>query len=329
MKVSPMETIFNVLNETAIILQEELHCSYLEALAETGENLFHENIIQDELSELTQKRLMKKYEEINLESYSKEQIRKAYQLAILKGMKDSVQSNHQMTPDSIGLFMSYLINKFTEGQNTFSLLDPAIGTGNLLSTILNHIEDKEIVSNGVDIDDLLIKLAFIGANLQRQPIQLFNQDSLENLFIDAVDVVVSDLPVGYYPNDNGATKYALKADKGHSYAHHLFIEQGINYTKPGGYLFFLIPNGLFESEEAPKLHKYLSEQVIIQGVLQLPISMFKHSNAAKSILILQKKKDEIKTPKQVLIANLPTLSNQSAMEKMIDKINHWFKENKN
>ncbi|GIN86876.1 adenine-specific DNA methyltransferase [Heyndrickxia sporothermodurans] len=329
MKVSPMETIFNVLNETAIILQEELHCSYLEALAETGENLFHENIIQDELSELTQKRLMKKYEEINLESYSKEQIRKSYQLAILKGMKDSVQSNHQMTPDSIGLFMSYLINKFTEGKNTFSLLDPAIGTGNLVSTILNHIEDKEIVSNGVDIDDLLIKLAFIGANLQRQPIQLFNQDSLENLFIDAVDVVVSDLPVGYYPNDNGATKYALKADKGHSYAHHLFIEQSINYTKPGGYLFFLIPNGLFESEEAPKLHKYLSEQVIIQGVLQLPISMFKHSNSAKSILILQKKKDEIKTPKQVLIANLPTLSNQSAMEKMIDKINHWFKENKN
>lgn len=328
MNVSSMETIFTVLNETAMILAEELSCTYLEALAETGENLFHDDIVQDELSELTQKRLKKKYEEIHLESFSKEQIRKAYQLAILKGMKDSVQSNHQMTPDSIGLFISYLIEKFTDKKKSFSLIDPAVGTGNLMMTILNQIEDKEIISYGIDIDDLLIKLAYIGANLQRQPIQLFNQDSLEHLFIDPVDMVVSDLPVGYYPNDVGASKYKLKAEQGHSYAHHLFIEQSLNYTKPGGYLFFLIPNGLFESEEAPKLHKFLSEEVYIQGVLQLPQTMFKSSNAAKSILILQKKDDQIKAPKQVLIANLPTLSNQNAMESMIGKIDRWFKENK-
>ena len=57
----------------------------------------------------------------------------------------------------------------------------------------------------------------------------------------------------------------LKADKGHSYAHHLFIEQSIRYIKEGGYLFFLIPNGLFESEQAQKLHEYLKKNVYIQG----------------------------------------------------------------
>ena len=52
-------------------------------------------------------------------------------------------------------------------------------------------------------------------------------------------MVVSDLPVGYYPNDSRATEYQLKADEGHSYAHHLFIEQSIRYVKDGGYLCFL------------------------------------------------------------------------------------------
>lgn len=329
MSVAPMETVFNVFNETATILQEELSCTYLEALAETGENMFHEDILQkDELSEITIKRLQKKYDEINLDSFTNEQIRKAYQLAILKGMKDYVQSNHQMTPDTIGLVMSYLIKKFSGSMAKFSILDPAVGTGNLLTTILNQMMEHEIAAYGVDVDDLLIKLAYNGANLQKQSIHLFNQDSLEPLFIEKVDAVVSDLPVGYYPNDIGASSYKLKADEGHSYSHHLFIEQSINYTKPGGYLFFLVPNNIFESEEAPKLHQYLSEQAYIQGVLQLPQTMFKNEQSAKSILILQKKDEEIKAPKQVLLATLPSLTNQQAMEAMIEKIEKWFKENK-
>jgi site-specific DNA-methyltransferase (adenine-specific) len=328
MSVSPMETIFNVFNETADILKEELSCTYLEALAETSENFFHGDVLQTELSEVTKKRLKKKYSEVHLESFTNENIRKAFQLAILKGMKDSSQPNHQMTPDSIGLFMGYLIAKFTEKHSAVTILDPAVGTGNLIFTILNHLDGKEVNAFGVDIDELLIQLAFDGANLQKQPIQLFNQDSLEPLFIDPVDVVVSDLPVGYYPNDEGASKYTLKADSGHSYAHHLFIEQSIGHTKQGGYLFFLIPNGLFESPEAPKLHRYLKEMVDIQGVLQLPLSMFQNAGSAKSILILQKKGLGVEAPKQVLLANLPSLSNQQGMQSIIEKIDQWIAENK-
>ena len=45
---------------------------------------------------------MKKiYEGTNLSIFTVKMIRKAFQLAILKGMKESVQPNHQMTPDSI------------------------------------------------------------------------------------------------------------------------------------------------------------------------------------------------------------------------------------
>ena len=80
----------------------------MEALAETGENIFQQSILQNIESELAEKRLKKIYEELSLDKFSKENIRKAFQLAILKGMKESVQPNHQMTPDSIGMLFGYL-----------------------------------------------------------------------------------------------------------------------------------------------------------------------------------------------------------------------------
>ncbi|WP_042459701.1 class I SAM-dependent methyltransferase [Neobacillus dielmonensis] len=326
MAISSIEQLFTLFNETAQILQEELDCSFLEALSETGENIFQDTILQEELSEITEKRLKKQYESLQLDLFSKEEIRKAFQLVTLKGMKENIQPNHQMTPDSVGMLVAYLVEKFMEPQS-FRLLDPAVGTGNLLMTVLNHLQ-RDVMGIGVDIDDLLIKLAYVNANLQEQPVQLFNQDSLEPLFIDPVDAVIADLPVGYYPNDLRAADYQLKAEKGHSYAHHLFIEQSVRHTKSGGYLFLIVPNGLFESEQAGALHEFIKEKLIIQGLLQLPSNMFKNKQAAKSILILQKQGAEIKPPKQVLLVNLPSLSNRQEMDKMMIKLNQWMKENK-
>ncbi|MDF1508733.1 class I SAM-dependent methyltransferase [Robertmurraya sp. DFI.2.37] len=327
MKISPVEDLFSVINDTAVILQEELSLTFLEALAETGENIFQEAILQEEISELSRKRLKKSYESLTLARFSVEEIRKSFQLAILKGMKESVQPNHQMTPDAVGMLVGYLVNKFVT-KPSYRLFDPAIGTGNLLTTVINQQEGKAIESIGIEIDDLLIKLAYINANLQQHPIQLYNQDSLEPLFIELADAVVSDLPVGYYPNDVRAADFQLKSENGHSYAHHLFIEQSIKYTKEGGYLFFLFPNGLFESEEAPKLHEFLKEHAYIQAILQLPLTMFRHENAAKSVLILQKKGEQAKAPKQVLLVNLPSLSNGHQVEKTLQKIDQWIRENK-
>lgn len=327
LKISPVEKLFTIYNETAVILQEELSCTYLEALAETGENIFEGNVLQEGLSELSTKRLEKKYNELNLEEFTNEEIRKAYQLVILKGMKESAQPNHQMTPDSVGILIGYLVHKFNKN-DSIHILDPAVGTGNLLTAVLNNQMNNQSSAIGVDVDDLLIKLAYVNANLQKHPVQFYNQDSLEPLLVDPVDVVISDLPVGFYPNDLRAQDYQLKAKEGHSYAHHLLIEQSVNHVKPGGYLFFVVPNGLFESEEASKLGEYFKEKVIIQGFLQLPLNMFNNKTAAKSILILQKKGENVQPPKEALLVELPSLSSMNAMEKILNQIGQWITENK-
>lgn len=327
MKISPVEELFTLFNETAQTLQEEFAYTYLEALADTGENIFEGHVLQEGLSQLAEKRLEKKYQEIQIDKYTNEELRKAFQLVILKGMKESAQPNHQMTPDSVGLLIGYLVQKFNRKDSLF-ILDPAVGTGNLLTAVLNTQVGKELSAIGIDVDDLLVKLSFVNANLQKHPVQLFNQDSLEPLLVDPVDIVISDLPVGYYPNDVRAQDFELKAVEGHSYAHHLLIEKSIKHVKPGGYLFFVVPNGLFESEQAPSLGAFLKENVHIQGLFQLPLNMFKNKSSAKSILVLQKKGEDVKAPKEALLVELPSLSSMNAMENTLKQIDKWIVDNK-
>ena len=323
-----LEKLFTIIDETATWLQEELKCSYLEAVAETGENLFHGDVLQEEVSELLKKRLQKAYASVHLHEWKNEHIRKALQLAMLKGMKEYVQPHHQMTPDAVSVFIGYLVDEFTKTYFSLSLLDPAIGTGNLMTAVLNQLTNKKVRSYGVDADDLLLKLAYVNANLQQHEIQLFHQDSLKPLFIEPVDVVVCDLPIGYYPDDENAKSFRLHAKSGHSYAHYLFIEQSIRYTKEGGYVFLVIPNTLFTSDESKQLHAFIKEETFIQGLLQLPLSMFKNEKAAKSIFILQKKGAHAKAPKQALLAQLPSFSNKEAMQAMVVKLEQWLKENR-
>jgi site-specific DNA-methyltransferase (adenine-specific) len=325
-----VEQLFTVLDQTAVLLQEELQVSYLEATGFTADNLFEGQVMQEEIlhNELLRKRLEKEYKTINIDELTKEEIRKGLQLVILKGMKEATQAHHHMTPDAVSLFIGYLVNKLTEGLKELTILDPAIGTANLLTAVLNSLSDKQVKGFGVEIDDLLVKLSFINANLQQHDIEFFNQDALQDLFIDPVDLVVCDLPVGYYPNDEGAKKFELHTAEGHSYAHYLFIEQSFLYTKPGGKLVFLIPNSLFEGEYAKRLHSFIKENGVIQGILQLPLSMFKKEQHAKSILILQKQGQNVKLPKQALLAELPSFSNMKAMEGMVSRIDQWFEQEK-
>ncbi|MEG0260312.1 MAG: class I SAM-dependent methyltransferase [Lysinibacillus sp.] len=256
---------------------------------------------------------------------TKEDVRKAIQIAILKGMRKGSQPNHQMTPDTLGLLVGYFVEQFFEGRlqkGKISIIDPAVGTGNLLVTVMNLLNDK-VEASGIEVDELLIRLAAATADLTEQPVSLFRQDALQDLLTNPADAIVCDLPVGYYPNEEVALNYELCAAEGMSYAHHLFIEQSINYCKDGGYLFLLAPTNLFESEQAKQLHKYIKKNAWIQAVIQLPDSMFANKAHEKSIVILQKQGEGFKAPKEVLLAKVPNMQNKQALAMFFEKVKMW------
>lgn len=322
MEKSNVETLFVWLDELTELFQLHNDEPYLESLVDTLETLFYRETAEY-MDDILAHKVQTLLKDINLASFATGDIRKAVQLAILKGMKDTTQPHHLMTPEAVSLFISYLAEKITIKKENIRVFDPACGTGNLLTAVLGQLSRYE-AAFGSEVDATLIKLALLSANLQKKQIEFFHQDSLRPLLIDPVDLVVADLPVGYYPDDIGANNFELKAESGHSYSHHLFIEQSLKYTKEDGYLIFLIPEFLFESDQAEQLRKFLKKSAHIIGVIRLPDSAFKSRQHIKSILILQKQ-GESQAPKQPLLVNLPSFTNTIAMEDILDQMNQWFK----
>ncbi|WP_138415294.1 class I SAM-dependent methyltransferase [Aquibacillus sediminis] len=323
MEQTNIESLFQKIDDSTEMIQNKLNIPYLEGLVQCLEYVFTKEQTE-EMDDLLKQQLDNHLQDIDVEKLEKEEIRKAIQLAILKGMKSATQQQHLITPDTVALFTGYMAQKFVGDQETIRIFDPACGTANLLTAVKNQLK-QTVHAYGSDVDPTLIQLALMNANLQQAEVEFFHQDSLRSFLLEPVDMVVSDLPVGYYPDDVQASNYELKADEGHSYSHHLFIEQSLNYTKKAGYLMFVIPNFLFESDQAQRLNAFLHNHAHIVGLLQLPMTMFKSENNAKSILILQKKGENTKAPKQALMAQLPSFKNAQAMNDMLGKINQWFK----
>ncbi|TFB25046.1 class I SAM-dependent methyltransferase [Filobacillus milosensis] len=319
-----IEELFTWIDETTDIIAKQEEVPYLDALIAASELLFYRDLPED-LEEDYEQKLNNQLNKTQYNDYPLEVRRKSLQLAILKGMKGTTQQHHYITPDTVGMFIGYLVQRFIGEKKGFSLFDPACGTANLLLAVINQQEkDSSIKAYGSEVDPTLIRLAYSNTNLQEKKIEYFHQDSLKPILLDSVDVVVSDLPVGYYPDDHTAFGYELKAEEGYSYAHHLFIEQSLKYTNDGGYLFFVVPSFLFESDQKDQLQSFLKEHAHIVGLLQLPETMFKNEKMQKSIFILQKKGKDTKDPKKVLLAELPSFKDAEAMESVLQQMNSWF-----
>jgi len=329
--------LFHILDDSTKILKEALDTSYLEALIHSAENLIDEGTVYNEddvLSKEDVKQLKELYKDVELEDYDPEMIRQAMQIAILTGMKeDYVQANHQMTPDSLGSLIAYLIEIIAEPEDDIHVADLSVGTANLLLTVhhfLMESGERELTLSGIDNDDLMLSLASTNSTVQRTPINLLYQDALTNLYIPPADIMVSDLPVGYYPVEERVDDYQTQfEDKDErSYSHYLLMEQSVNYLKEGGYGFFLLPSNVFDDEKVSVLVDYLNDVGYIQGIIQLPRELFANENSRKSVFVVQKKGAGAYQMEDVLLINAPNFKDLDAMKSFLGEVSQWKQENK-
>ncbi len=329
--------LFHTLDKSSKILVDALELPYLEALIHTAENLIDGGTVYNEdnvLANETVEALETLYTDIQLEKIEPEIIRQGMQLALLRGMKeDYVQPNHQMTPDSIGSLIAYLIEIIAEPKGEIQLTDLSVGTGNLLLTIhhfLKQAPNREISLSGVDNDELMLSLASTNSTIQRTPINLLYQDALMNLLLQPADVMVSDLPIGYYPLEERLTNYQTQFEgkEEQSYSHFLLIEQAFNYLKEDGYGFFLLPSNVFDDAKVSVLINFLQEVGYVQGVIQLPREIFASEASRKSVFVVQKKGPHAKQMGDVLLSNAPDFKDFEAMKSFLGEITKWKKENK-
>ncbi|WP_114570284.1 class I SAM-dependent methyltransferase [Exiguobacterium flavidum] len=298
--MEPLEKLYKELTSQAKKVEREIEVPYLDALAQVISML----------------------DERHTDSVERDTVRKAISLAVLEGMKGA-QPNHLPTPDSVALFAGYLLGKLMKkGENR--LLELGSGTGGMLHAVLSQLPD-ETEGLAVEVDETLVRISAASSNVLERKVTYFHQDALRPLLVDPADAAMADLPVGFYPDEEAASEYILKRDEGMSYSHFLMIEQAMNHVKPGGYGVFLIPNALFEHDTEGKLKTFFETKASVIGILQLPLTMFKKEQAAKSYLIVRNRIAGMTLPKQALLAELPSFTDTRAFGGMVKQIDEWIK----
>ena len=281
-----------------------------------GENLYFEGLIKYLTLENDDD-----YFDI-VDNYDKKTIRKVYQFLLLKALKELNNPSYDITPEVITMYISHLI-ECIYGDKKVSITDLASGSGSLLINIAALVKgEKEITS--VDVDSNYVKLQQNIFNLLETNVEIINQDALKPLNIKKQDIVISDVPFGYYADEDNSLNYKLCSKDGYSLNALLFIEQAASYLDEDGVGILVIPKKVLELEDNFK--KYLEEDINLNAVITLPDEMFKNASQQKAIILITKK-GQTRLPNQVFLAQIPSFQNKASYAKFIEEFNEWLENN--
>ncbi|MFH0992770.1 MAG: hypothetical protein V1761_00305 [bacterium] len=241
--------------------------------------------------------------------FQKEEVRKALQLCILKGFKHVRRSNADMTPDTIGIFIGFLLEKLFPGKDPLILFDPLVGTGNLLVGAANQL-DRETKLIGVELDLASYKIAEAMFMMTEHGDDVYCQDTLSFTGV-AADAILADFPASFVSDEGTYFPYEV-------------IKHHRQNLKPDGYLVGIVANDFFTLPGAEAFRSVNVGTWNVWGLVKLPDALFK--GAGKSILILQNAAGGSHPPAKVLLADIPSFEDEEAAARAIQGIHQWFRE---
>ena len=295
MDFEKIEQAYTYLLENVQIIQNDLATSFYDALIEQN------GIYLDGQTELEQ--VKTNNQALKRLALRKEEWLRTYQFLLLKAAQtEPLQANHQFTPDAVGHLMIFIIEQLWPAKEV-SILELGSGMGILGASFLTSIS-KKVDYLGIELDDLLIDLAASISEVMGLPAVYVQGDAVRPQILKESDVVVSDLPIGYYPDDQIASRYQVAAKNEHTYAHHLLMEQSLKYLKKDGYAIFLAPSNLLTSPQSELLKDWLRENAQIVAMISLPEDLFAQATQSKAIFVLQKKQDKDLEPFVYPLASL-------------------------
>lgn len=314
MNFEKIEQTYTLLLENVQEIQNDLLTSFYDALIEQNGSYLDGDIELDSVRQNNEK--------LKALKLSKEEWRRAYQFLLMKAAQtEPLQANHQFTPDFIGFILTFLIDQLSNKEH-IDVLEIGSGMGNLAETILNNT-NKNVDYLGLELDDLLIDISASIADVMDAKVSFVQGDAVRPQVLKESDVIISDLPVGFYPDDNIATRYEVASRQEHTYAHHLLMEQSLKYLKSDGYAIFLAPNDLLTSTQSDLLKNWLQKHAQIVAMIALPESLFGNAAYAKTIFVLKKQDEQAVQP---FVYALSDLQNQADLLTFSEKFQNWSQE---
>ncbi len=307
MKTEHLELFYDCVDQSNDILYEAFHKSYFDLIEMTVQNILAGEVVCD-CDEETKNKLNQIYDQLVGVDFTVEDVRKAMQAIFLKGFKEMRILNGNTTPDTLGIFIAYLITKLNANKK-ITILDPLCGTGNLLHTVINHL-DKECTSFACDHDVWMTKLTKMVSDLLGIPVELYLQDT-RNLSLKDMDCILFDMP-----------NVILEEKK--SYFPYEDILHYKEMLKPDGAMIAILGSDFFNYDKNQEFKKQLLQDCSIIGLIELPDSMFVAK--PKIILVIQKC---MLDKKNCFMVKLPSFTDVKEFNKSLMEIEAWFENNKN
>lgn len=314
MDFEKIEQAYTYLLENVQIIQNDLTTNFYDALIEqNGIYLDGQTNLED---------VKKNNQALKRLALRKEEWLRTYQFLLMKAAQtEPLQANHQFTPDAIGHLMIFLMEQLWLAEN-LSLLELGSGMGILGASFLTSM-NKKVDYLGIELDDLLIDLAASMAEVMDLQMGFVQGDAVRPQVLKESDIIVSDLPIGYYPDDQIASRYQVAAKDDHTYAHHLLMEQSLKYLKSGGYAIFLAPTDLLTSPQSDLLKSWLTDQAQLVAIIALPEELFAQGAQSKTIFVLQKKVGEGTEP---FVYPLTSLRDPEILLEFKENFQNWCQE---
>ena len=314
MDFEKIEQEYTYLLENVQIIQNDLTTNFYDALIEqNGIYLDGQTNLED---------VKKNNQALKRLALRKEEWLRTYQFLLMKAAQtEPLQANHQFTPDAIGHLMIFLMEQLWPVKD-LSLLELGSGMGILGASFLTSM-NKKVDYLGIEIDDLLIDLAASMAEVMDLQMGFVQGDAVRPQVLKESDIIVSDLPIGYYPDDQIASRYQVAAKDEHTYAHHLLMEQSLKYLKTGGYAIFLAPTDLLTSPQSDLLKSWLTDQAQLVAIVALPEDLFAQGAQSKTIFVVQKKVVEGFEP---FVYPLASLRDPEILLEFKENFQNWCQE---
>ncbi len=304
-----IEIIYDAVDGYAELLYANAKTPYLQGIVEACAAI-HAGSVGPEMPEGFRRKAAACLRPVKKIEFQKEEVRKALQLCILKGFKHVRRPNSDMTPDTLGIFVAYLIGKLFPAAGPLVLFDPLVGTGNLLVAAANNLE-RETKLYGVEIDLTAYKLAEAMFAMTDAGNDVYCQDTLSFDGV-AADVLLTDFPPSRIVDDGAYFPYEV-------------IKHHRENIKDDGWFVGLIENDFFTIPGADAFRSVIHGAWNVVGLIKLPDSMFK--GMGKSILIMQNARGGAKAPSKVLLADIPSFEDAEAASRAIQGIDIWFTDN--
>ncbi|MDO4912092.1 MAG: class I SAM-dependent methyltransferase [Lactobacillus sp.] len=324
-----LEEKFQAMLSCVNLLKENLNISQIEALTETFDNLETGKIKVEEGApdEATVQQLSAAYQALNYEDWSGKLKGEVFTYLSLKAISDDgLDANSMPTPIIISTVIAMMMDKMLPKQE-MKLLDPAIGSGSLVYSVVEQLKQSNHSKNffqiaGIDHNEDLLSLADVGAHVRHNEVELAHQDAILPWILDQPDVVVSDLPIGYYPLDDNVKNFDLRANEGHSFAHFVYLEQIVKNLKENGWGFLIVPKSMLTGPAASEVMSWMTKKVYLRAIVELPDKLFKQQAFAKSILVFQNHGQNSQAS-EVLLSKLTQLD-ETALFRFNESLDKWY-----